>query len=72
VALLDAVKAGAGIAFQPCWMVNDLLRRKELVRLLPQWTGPAQTVFLVYAPRRRQPMRVQVMMELLAKEISGL
>jgi DNA-binding transcriptional LysR family regulator len=72
VALLDAVRAGAGIAFQPCWMVNDLLRRKELVRLLPQWTGPAQTVFLVYAPRRRQPMRVQVMMELLAKEISGL
>ena len=40
VALLDAVREGAGIAFQPCWMVKDLLERKELVRILPQWEGP--------------------------------
>ena len=72
VALLDAVRDGAGIAFQPCWMVNDLLRRKQLVRLLPQWSGPAQTVYLVYPRRRRQPMRVQVMLELLAREIQSL
>jgi DNA-binding transcriptional LysR family regulator len=72
VALLDAVLEGAGIAFQPCWMVNDLLRRKQLVRLLPQWTGPSQTVHLVYPPRRRQPMRVQVMLDLLAREIQAL
>jgi DNA-binding transcriptional LysR family regulator len=72
VALLDAVRDGAGIAFQPCWMVNDLIRRKQLVRLLPQWTGPSQTVYLVYPRRRRQPMRVQVMMELLAREIQSL
>lgn len=72
VALLDAVKAGAGIAFQPSWMVNDLLQRKELVRLLPRWTGPAQTVYLVYPPRRRQPMRVRVVLDLLAAEIAGL
>jgi DNA-binding transcriptional LysR family regulator len=69
VALLDAVLDGAGIAFQPCWMVNDLIKRKSLVRLLPQWVGPSQTVFLVYPQRRRQPMRVQVMMELVGKAI---
>ena len=72
VALLDAVRDGAGIAFQPCWMVKDLIQRKQLVRLLPRWTGPAQTVYLVYPRRRRQPMRVQVMMELLAREIQAL
>lgn len=72
VALLDAVRAGAGIAFQPCWTVNELLRRKELVRLLPQWTGPSQTVYLVYPPRRRQPMRVQVMLDALATKIRAL
>ena len=72
VALLDAVLEGAGIAFQPCWMVDELIARKKLVRLLPQWTGPAQTAYLVHAPRRRLPMRVQVMLELLESEIRSL
>jgi DNA-binding transcriptional LysR family regulator len=72
VALLDAVRQGAGIAFQPCWMVNELLKRKELVRLLPQWTGPAQTAYLVYPPRRRHPARVQVVLDLLMREIQAL
>jgi DNA-binding transcriptional LysR family regulator len=69
VALLDAVRDGAGIAFQPCWMVNDLLRQKRLVRLLPAWIGPTQTIHLVHPPRRRQPMRVQVMVELLSQAV---
>lgn len=72
VALLDAVLAGAGIAFQPCWMVKDLIARGRLVRLLPQWTGPAQNVYLIHPPRRRLPMRVQVMLDLLAEEIRSL
>ena len=72
VALLDAVRQGAGIAFQPSWMVKDLLERKELVRLLPKWSGPSQTVCLMYPRHRRQAMRVQVMKDLLEREIQAL
>jgi len=72
VALLDAVRHGAGVAFQPCWMVKDLIDRKELVRLLPAWSGPSQSVSLVYPRHRRQAMRVQVMKELLVREIQSL
>jgi DNA-binding transcriptional LysR family regulator len=72
VALLDAVREGAGIAFQPCWMVNALLQRGELVRLLPEWSGPAQHAWLVHPRRRRQPMRVQLMKDLLVREIQAL
>ena len=72
VALLDAVRAGAGIAFQPCWMVNDLIQRHELVHLLPQWSGPPQNAWLVHPRRRRQPMRVQLMKDLLVREIQAL
>jgi len=72
VALLDAVREGAGIAFQPCWMVNELLKRKELVRLLPAWSGPAQTVYLISPSHRRQAMRVQVMKDMLVREIQAL
>lgn len=72
VALLDAVREGAGIAFQPCWMVKDLLERKELVRILPQWEGPAQTAYLIHARRRRQPKRIDVMIDLMVHEIQAL
>lgn len=65
VALLEAVRAGAGVSLQPSWMVAGLLRQGALVRLLPRWTGPAQTAHLIHAPRRRQPMRVQVVQDLL-------
>jgi len=65
VALLEAVQAGAGVSLQPSWMVAGLLRQGALVRLLPRWTGPAQTAHLIHAPRRRQPMRVQVVQDLL-------
>lgn len=71
-ALLEAVRDGAGIAFQPSWMVNELIARGELVRLLPRWTGPSQTASLLYAQRRRQPMRVKVMLEALSQKIAAL
>jgi len=71
IALLEAVRSGAGISLQPRWMVDDLLRRGELVRLLPQWTGPAQTARLVHAPRR-QPMRVQVLKDFLLATVPKL
>lgn len=65
VAMLEAVQAGAGVALQPSWMVSELLRAGALVRLLPRWTGPAQRAHLIHAPRRRQPMRVQAIQDLL-------
>ncbi|MBK0394910.1 LysR family transcriptional regulator [Ramlibacter algicola] len=70
IALLNAVHSGAGIALQPCWMVDGALREGTLVRVLPRWTGPAQTAHLVYAPRRRLPARVQVVMERLLASIA--
>lgn len=71
IALLNAVYAGAGITLQPCWMVDDALRRGDLVRLLPRWSGPAQTAHIVYAPRRRLPMRVQAVMDHLLAAVAS-
>jgi DNA-binding transcriptional LysR family regulator len=69
VAMLEAVLGGAGVALQPCWMVDEHLRQGRLVRLLPKWTGPAQVAHLVYAPRRRQPARVQGVMDFLLERV---
>jgi hypothetical protein len=38
-------------------MVDDALREGTLVRLLPRWTGAAQTAHIIHAPRRRLPTR---------------
>jgi DNA-binding transcriptional LysR family regulator len=69
IALLDAVQSGAGISLQPCWMVDEALRQGTLVRLLPRWTGPAQTAHVVHAPRRRLPARVQAVMDYLVDAV---
>jgi DNA-binding transcriptional LysR family regulator len=71
IALLDAVQSGAGISLQPCWMVDEALRQGTLVRLLPKWTGPAQTAHVVHAPRRRLPARVQAVMDYLVDAVRG-
>lgn len=70
VAMLEAVLSGMGVSLQPSWMVDGLLRERRLVRVLPQWTGPAQAAHLVHAPRRKQPMRLQVMTEFLLHHVS--
>lgn len=70
-ALLDAVQRGVGVVLEPCWMVNPLLRQGKLVRLLPAWTGPSQIAHLVHAPRRRQPMRVQAMIDFMREAVAG-
>jgi len=69
VGLLEAVLGGAGLALHPCWMVDGLIREGKLVRLLPQWTGPAQVPHLLYAPRRKLPVRVQAMIEFIGAAV---
>jgi DNA-binding transcriptional LysR family regulator len=71
IALLDAVRSGAGIALQPSWMVDEGLRQGHLVRLLPRWTGPTQTAHIVHAPRRRLPARVQAVMAYVEAAVRG-
>jgi DNA-binding transcriptional LysR family regulator len=72
LALLDGIRGGAGLGLQPCWMVNELLKRGELVRVLPAWIGPRQEVWMIAPPRPRLPMRVRVMQDLITEMILGL
>ena len=72
VALLDSVLDGAGISLQPTWMVAELLARGRLVRVLPRHTGREQKAHLLYAPRRRLPLRVRVWVDFLAERMARL
>lgn len=72
VALFDSVIDGAGISLQPTWMVAEPLAHGQLVRVLPDHTGPAQVAHLLYAPRRRQPLRVRVLVDFLSARIAQI
>ena len=52
--LLEAVRAGAGIAMLPAYQVNPLLHAGELVKVLPGYALEEMAVYAVYTSRRQQ------------------
>ncbi|AZD71201.1 LysR family transcriptional regulator [Pseudomonas chlororaphis] len=72
LAIRDGVLQGAGLCITPAWLVSDLLDSGQLVRVLPDWSGPANEAFLIYPERRYRPLRVRLLMEYLAERIPQL
>lgn len=60
-ALLHAVKADMGIAQLPDYYVEDLIKRGELVSLLPEYRYPVTGVWLVYPQVRQQLPRLSLL-----------
>ncbi|WJV22260.1 MULTISPECIES: LysR family transcriptional regulator [Pseudomonas] len=72
LAIRDGVLQGAGLCITPAWLVSDLLDSGQLVRVLPDWSGPANEAFLIYPERRYRPLRVRLLMEYLAERVPQL
>ncbi|OLF55793.1 LysR family transcriptional regulator [Pseudomonas chlororaphis] len=72
LAIRDGVLQGAGLCVTPAWLVSDLLDSAQLVRVLPDWSGPPNEAFLIYPERRYRPLRVRLLMEYLAEHIAQL
>ncbi|GAB3256290.1 LysR substrate-binding domain-containing protein [Chitinimonas naiadis] len=68
-ALLDAAKAGLGIARLPDWLTNQSLREGALVRLLPQETSLTFAVHLLWPQTRHLAPKVRVVIDALAEVI---
>ena len=63
--MIQAAKAGVGIAFLPDIYITEELKTGNLVQVLPDWmerTSPAQ---LIYPPSRYRLKRVQALVEFL-------
>lgn len=69
--LMEAVKAGLGIAQLPDYLVADALRNGELVALLPQCSPPADPISLVYPVSRKASQKVRLLVEYLAERMLG-
>lgn len=64
--LLQAARAGAGLALLPDWMVTHDVRSGDLVRVLPRLAMPAADIHAVYPPGRLRPPKVTAFVDHLA------
>jgi DNA-binding transcriptional LysR family regulator len=58
-AIADAARAGLGVALLPMPFAFDLIRKGELVRLLPGWYSDAGALSLYYPSRRLLPAKTR-------------
>lgn len=68
--MLDALKAGLGIAFLPEFIIGDALETGALVRLLDEWSAPRIDLQLVMPPSPLRPKRVDLLLAFLAEELA--
>lgn len=69
LAIRDSLLLGAGIGLCPAWLVADLLADGRLVLVLPEWSGAAQQLSLLYPTRRYQPLRARLFIDFLAGQV---
>lgn len=65
--MLKATAAGLGIALLPSEVVEDEIRDKRLVRILPDWHSDEVTIHLVFATKRGIVPAVRVLIDYLAE-----
>lgn len=63
LALLDACRAGVGIALLPQFIVGADLEVGRLVRVLPSWTAAEQGIFAIYPGNRFIPAKVRAFVD---------
>lgn len=59
----EATRSGLGVAVLPDWLVEEDLRTKRLVRLLPQWKAKDVPLHVVYAGQRPLPARMSAFID---------
>lgn len=59
----EAARAGLGVAVLPDWLIEEDLRTKHLVRLLPRWKTRDVPLHVVYAGQRPLPARVSAFID---------
>jgi len=66
---LHAVRAGMGMSFLPEWLVDDDLARGLLVRVVPDFSAPAVTLFAVYTSRQHMAPKLRSFIDFLSERM---
>ena len=68
--LLEAVRAGAGIAMLPTYQIAPLLRSGELIEVLPEYDVEGLGIHAVYASRRQLPTIMRSFLDFLVERFA--
>ncbi|NRD45487.1 LysR family transcriptional regulator [Corallococcus exiguus] len=71
-AILDAAVAGMGLAWLPCWLIQDAVRDKQLVRVLTDQPGLCFDVHALWPTTPHLPVRVRAAVDALAKKLPSV
>lgn len=69
-ALNPALRAGLGLALQPEFLVWEELQSGALEAVMPDWWAPVIALHIVTPPNRARPVRVQLLIEHLARRLA--
>ncbi len=69
--LLEAVRAGAGIAMLPMYQIGPLLETGELVEVLPDYEAEVMGLHAVYASRRQLPALTRRFVDFLVERFAS-
>jgi DNA-binding transcriptional LysR family regulator len=68
-ALREAILGSVGVGRLPLWIAHDDLRRRRLVRVLPEFTLPPLEVFGMYHLGSRGSVAIHAALDFLAREL---
>jgi DNA-binding transcriptional LysR family regulator len=68
-ALMRAALDGLGVIYEPTFLVHEALRRRHLVRVLPDWQPDVLTLNAVYVNRKFLPPKVRSFIDFLLARI---
>jgi DNA-binding transcriptional LysR family regulator len=70
--LAEAAARGAGIVFEPGFIVGPEIRAGRLVPLLQDYEAPSLPIFAIYPTRRHLSAKVRVFLDFLVKRLEGV
>jgi DNA-binding transcriptional LysR family regulator len=68
--LAEAAAQGAGIVFEPGFVVGEYIRAGRLVPLLPEFETPSSPIYAVYPSRKHLAAKVRVFVDFLVERFA--
>ncbi|OOE39852.1 LysR family transcriptional regulator [Salinivibrio kushneri] len=69
-AVLEAVKAGLGIAYLATYLINEEIEKGELIELLPEWQPCLELpIYIVYPRRKHLAPKVREFVDFMLQEV---
>jgi len=68
---LHAVRAGIGMSFLPEWLIEEDLAQGRLLRLVPDYTAPAVTLFAVYTSRQYMAPKLRSFIDFVGERLGA-